>query len=168
MKKYIFIILAIVLAPIFGLAQSKSDKMYDVFADREGVTNFSFSKNMIDAIDLNIGNEDEDGEKQVSGDLTRVRFMSYNPSKGKLSGPEFLEKAAGFLPKSTYHKYKDPDGEDDNTEIWLMGKKNKYNECHVFFKNDNKTGLHFIVSFYGDFKVSDMEGIKELGRGFSD
>ncbi len=165
--KYIFLFIAIVLVPLFGVAQSKSYKMYDVFTDREGVTNFSFSKNMIDAIDLSIGDEDEDGEKNVTGDLNQVRFMSYNPNKGKLSGPEFLEKAIGFLPKSSYHKYKDPDGDND-AEIWLLGKKKKYSECHVFFKNDNAESLHFIVSFYGDFKVSDMEGMKELGRGFSD
>ena len=30
-------------------AQSKSDKMYDVFENKDGISSFSFSKNMIDA-----------------------------------------------------------------------------------------------------------------------
>jgi hypothetical protein len=60
--------------------------------------------------------------------------MSYNPEKGDLSGTEFIEKVIGYLPKSAYNKYED-DELDSNTEIWLMGGKKKFQECHVFVKN---------------------------------
>ena len=165
MKKIIpFVFLMLVFCTAF--AQSKSYKMYDVFSGRDGITDFGFSKSMVDALDINF--DDSDGERNVKGDLTEIRFMSYNPEKGDLSGDEFLKKAIGYLPKSAYKKYDDGDTEDDDAEIWLLGKGKKYRECHVFINNENKDGLRFVVSFYGDFKVEDIDNLKDAGRGFSD
>lgn len=145
-------------------AQSKSDKMYNVFSGNDGVSSFSFSKSMIDAIDLNMGDNDE---KNVTGDLTRIRFMSYNPEKGNLSGSDFIDKAVDFLP-SQYKKFEDESSDDDDVEIWLLGKKKKFTECHIFVKNDDDDQMRFIVSFYGDFTVNDLEKLREKGKGFSD
>ena len=155
----------ILIASQFSNAQSKSDKMYDVFSGNDGVSSFSFSKSMIDAIDLDLG--DDDDEKNVTGDLNRIRFMSYNPEKGNLSGSDFIKKAIGFLP-SQYKKFEDESDDDEDVEIWLLGKKKKFTECHVFVKNDNDDQMRFIVSFYGDFTVNDLENLREKGKGFSD
>jgi len=146
-------------------AQSKSDKMYDLFSGKDGVSNFSFSKNMIDAIDIDLGEDDD--ERNVTGDLHQIRFMSYNPDKGSLSGSEFIKKAKGMLP-SQYKKYESEDDEDDDAEIWLLGKKKKFSECHVFINNEEDDQMRFVVSFYGDFNVNDLEGLKKTGKGFSD
>lgn len=146
-------------------AQSKSNKMYDAFANKDGISSFSFSKNMIDAINLDLG-EDED-EKTVTGDLTQIRFMSYNPDKGDLSGPDFVNRAIGYLPKSTYKKFED-DEDDSDAEIWLMGKKKKFQECHIFVKNDEADGMQFVVSFFGDFTVNDLEKLRKTGEDFSE
>ncbi len=146
-------------------AQSKSDKMYDAFENKDGISSFTFSKNMIDAINLDLG---EDGdEKSVTGDLNQIRFMSYNPGEGNLSGPQFLEKAIGYLPKSAYHKFEDDDAGSD-AEIWLMGGKKKFQECHVFVRNEDDKQMQFVVSFYGDFTVSDIDKLKKSGKGFSE
>lgn len=145
-------------------AQSKSDKMYDVFANKDGISSFSFSKNMIDAINIDLG---EDGdEKSVTGDLHQIRFMSYNPEKGSMSGNDFIEKAIGYLPKPAYYKYED-DEQDSDTEIWLMGGKKKFQECHVFLKNEDEKQMKFIVSFYGDFTVNDLKKLRKTGKDFS-
>ena len=146
-------------------AQSKSDKMYDAFSGKDGVSNFSFSKSMIDAIDIDLG--DDDDEKNVTGDLHQIRFMSYNPEKGSLSGSDFTKKAVGMLP-SSYKKYVDDNDEDSDAEIWLLGGKKKFQECHVFITNENENQMRFIVSFFGDFTVNDLEGLKKTGKGFSD
>lgn len=156
--------LFLLLASYLVSGQSKSDKMYDTFAGKEGVTDFSFSKNMVDAIDIDLGDDGE--ERRVTGDLHRIRFMSYNPDKGSLSGPEFTRKAVGLLP-AQYKKYEDDDVDSD-TEIWLLGKKKKFSECHVFVKNRDEDQMRFVVSFYGDFTVNDIEGLKETGKGFSE
>ena len=165
MKNLVFTFVFAFAGIIFTNAQSKSDKMYNVFSGKDGVSNFSFSKNMIDAIDLDVS--DDGGEKSVTGDLHQVRFMSYNPKKGDLSGSEFIKKATGLLP-SEYKKYEEADDEDDDAEIWLLGGKKKFSECHVFINNDEDTSMKFVISFYGDFTVNDIEGLKKTGRGFSD
>jgi hypothetical protein len=146
-------------------AQSKSDKMYDAFSKDDAITSFSFSKNMIDAINIDLGEGDE--EKQVTGDLHQIRFMSYNPEKGDLTGPGFLEKAKDYLPKSVYHKFEDDD-DDSDAEIWLMGNKKKFQECHVFVKNESDDQMQFVVSFYGDFTVNDLEKLRKKGKDFSE
>jgi hypothetical protein len=165
MNKLIFIVTLTLATVGFTCAQSKSDKMYDVFANKDGISSFTFSKNMIDAINIDLG---EDGQKkQVTGDLHQIRFMSYNPGKGDLSGSEFIEKVIGYLPKSAYKKYED-DEDDSNTEIWLMGGKKKFQECHVFVRNEADNQMQFVVSFYGDFTVNDLKKLRKTGKDFSE
>lgn len=159
-------ILSIVILLISQMvfAQSKSDKMYDAFASKDGISSFSFSKNMIDAINIDLG---EDGdEKSVTGDLHQIRFMSYNPEKGSLSGTDFIERAIGYLPKPFYFKYED-DEQDNDAEIWLMGGKKKFQECHVFLRNENENQMKIIVSFYGDFTVNDLKKLRKTGKEFT-
>ncbi len=155
--------LAFLLASLLAGAQSKSDKMYDLFSGRDGVTNFTFSKNMIDAIDIDLDGNHE--ERNVTGDLHQIRFLSYNPGKGKLSASEFTKKAVAMLP-AQYKKYQE--NEDDDAEIWLLGKKKKFTECHVFTKGENNKNFRIIVSFYGDFTVNDIDKLCEKGKTFSE
>lgn len=164
-KRTLLILVVITGTVMIVGAQSKSDKMYDVFSGQDGITNFSFSKSMIDAIDIDLGEDDD--ERNVTGDLNRIRFMSYNPEKGSLSGSEFIKKAVGMLPPQ-YKKYEDEDDEDDDAEIWLLGKKKKFTECHVFINNEEDDQMRFVVSFYGDFNVNDLDQLKKKGKGFSD
>ncbi len=158
----IFFALGMFLASLVTNAQSKSEKMYNVFDNKDGVTNFSFSKSMIDAVDINL---DDDDESNVTGDLYQVRFMSYNPKKGAMSGSDFTKRAIGYLPKSVYKKYT---GENDNdSEIWLRGGKRKFKECHIFTKSNDNEQLRFVVSFYGNFKVNDLDKLKNTGKSIS-
>lgn len=166
MTKIVFLITLVVTLAFNSKAQSRSDKMYDALSDLDGVTNISFSKNMVDAVNLNVG--DEGDERKVTGNLHQVRFMSYNPKKGDLPGYDFIKKAVAYLQKSDYKKYEEEGDDFNNGEIWLMGNKRKYQECHVFIKNKNANGLQFVVSFYGDFRVEDIEGLKKAGRDFSE
>lgn len=160
----LFFALGLMLSTLLCFAQSKSDKIYDAFEDQDGVTSFTFTKNMTDAFNIDLG--DDGDEKQVSGDLHEVRFMSYNPEKGELSGDAFIRKSIAMLP-SQYKKYEDDD-QDSDTEIWLLGNKRKYSECHVFIRNESVKGNSFLVSFYGDFTVDDLEGLKKTGKGISE
>jgi hypothetical protein len=164
MKKTVVLLIFALLGSLMVSAQSKSDKMYDVFDGKDGVFNLSFSKNMIDAIDIDLG---EDDDKNVTGDLHQIRFMSYNPKKGSLSGSQFTEKAINLLP-SQYKKYVDEDDENSDAIIYLLGKKKKFSECHVFITNEYDDQMRFVVSFFGDFTVNDIDGLKQTGRGMSD
>ena len=68
---------------------------------------------------------------------------------------------------SQYKKYVDEDNDEDDAEIYLLGGKRKFKECHVFITNQNDDQRRFVVSFYGDFTVSDLDGLKEAGEGLS-
>ncbi len=160
----LFTIASILVSQLIS-AQSKSDKMYDAFSKDNAITSFTFSKNMIDAIDIDLGENGD--EKNVTGDLHEIRFMSYNPEKGDLSGYEFLEKAKGYLPKMSYQKFEDED-DDSDAEIWLMGGKKKFQECHIFVRNESENNMQFVVSFYGDFTVNDLEKLRKTGKDFSE
>jgi len=159
----LFFIIGFLLASLLLPAQSKSDKIYETFSGKEGVTNFSFNKNMIDVVDIDLNDENQ----HVSGDIHEIRFLSYNPGKGELSGKAFAEKATALLP-SAYKKYEDPEDDDSDAEIWLLGKRKKYSECHVFIKNEDGNGNRFIISFYGDFNVNDLEQLKNTGQNLSE
>ncbi len=164
MKQAILIVIFVCAAATFVGAQSKSDKMYDTFSERDGISSFSFSKSMIDAIDLDLG--DDGDERNVTGNLNRIRLMSYNPEKGEMSGHGFIKKAISLLP-AQYNKFEPDDDGDMDVEIWLLGKRKKFQECHVFVESDSPGGMRFVVSFYGDFTVTDLENLKEAGKGFS-
>ena len=145
---------------LFG--QSKSDKLFDAFRNKEGFTYFSVNKNMKDAFNIDLDDED----KTLTGDLHEIKFLSYKPDKGNFSGPSFINKAARLLP-AAYDKLK-LEGDDNNAIIWKLGNKKKVSEFHVFIKNDSPSGMHFLISFFGDFNINDADGIKEIGLSFSD
>ena len=52
--------------------------------------------------------------------------------------------------------------------IGIIGKKKKFSECHVFIKNKEEDQMRFVVSFYGDFTLNDLDQLKKKGKGFSD
>jgi len=160
----LFFALGLTLATLLSSAQSKADRIYDAFENEEGVSSFTFTKNMVDAFNIDLGDDGE--EKKVTGDLQKIRFMSYNPEKGDISGESFIRKSVSMLP-SQYKKYEDDESDDSDAEIWLLGGKKKYSECHIFIRNNNPNSNCFLVSFYGDFTVNDLDGLKETGKGFS-
>lgn len=157
------LLLLIMAVALIGNGQSKSDKIYDTFRGKEGVAHFSFSKSMLDAVDLDLGDDDE---KNISGNLHEVRFLSYNPGKGDLKGSEFIQKAVKLLP-AQYRQFEGDSEDAQDAEIWLLGKKKKFKECHVFVKNEKEDQMRFVVSFYGDFTVSDLDKLKCAGKDFS-
>lgn len=152
----LFLIISVVV-----MAQSKSNKLFDTFRNKPGVSYFAFNKDMQSAfnIDLDSGNT-------ISGDLKEVRFLSYNPHKGSLSGNDFMHKAIGLLPRS-YKQLLSVD-DDSDTEVWMLGNKRKASEFHVFVHNSSSEDMQFVVSFYGDFDIKeDLESIREISLSMS-
>jgi len=143
------------------VGQSKSDRIYNSFNNSEGCSQFSFSKTMLDVVNIDL---DEEG-KTVTGDLHEIRLLSYNPAKGAMSGPQFIRKAADLLP-SSYDKL-DLEDDNDGIEAWMLGNKRKASEFHLFIKSDNPESMHFLVSFYGKFKIDDMDKLTHIGINLS-
>ncbi len=157
----IIIIVALVLIAGAAAAQSKSDKVFDAFRNKPGVSYFSFNKSMQDLFDINL---DEEG-KNIKGDVNEIRFLSYNPEKGKLTGSEFISKASGLLPRA-YDRVVKADAENQS-EVWMLGNKRKASEFHVFIRNESDDDLQFLISFYGDFDIDDIDNVREIGLNMS-
>ena len=142
-------------------AQRRSDRLYDVFRNKPGVAYFAITKDLQDA--FNIGLEDEG--KNINGDIHEIRLMSYNPEKGPLKGNEFSKKTADML--SSMCKHLDSADLDDGAEIWMTGNKRKASEFHILVPGEDEDSHCFLISFYGDFDITDAEGIKHLGAHLS-
>ena len=158
------ILLAMMLSSLFGLAQSKSDKLYDMFAGKDGVVSISFSKSVIKPFEVFI----DDDTKKVIYNMEKIRFMSYNEKKGDLDAYNVYARIQKELKGGSYFEI-DPDeincdeadieiDADDDVKLIGHGKKDKMDEFHlVTFDNE----LCLIFSFYGKITVED---IKEFGR----
>ncbi len=144
---------------LFGLTQfvsaqnDVSDKMYHYFKGMDEVTYMAFSKSMMDFVDLDL--DDEFGEdSNVTGDLNEVRLLIYKPDTKP--NKSFSDQVLGFLKKGKYEKIEDDD-KDDDTEVWVNRNGRKIYECHVIFQGD-RNGV--LLSFFGDFKVKDVEKLE--------
>ena len=158
-KLTLTILLMVACTALF--AQSKSDRLFDTFKNKPGVSYFDFNKNMQDAFNIDL-----DEGKTITGDLHEIRFMAYNPEKGELDGHEFLRKAIGLLP-AAYDRLASVDDES-NLDIFVLGKKHKAKEFHVLVHNDSPNGRQFVVSFYGDFDLKkDVDGLREISISMS-
>jgi hypothetical protein len=63
-------VIVILFTTFTGFAQSRSYRIFDEFAHKDGFINLAFSKAMIDAVDLNIDEEN----KKITGDLMEIRI----------------------------------------------------------------------------------------------
>ena len=146
------------LAAIAGNSQSKSYKIYESYGNEDGFSYFTFSKSMIDAIDLNL----DDENKRVTGDLREIRVMVYNPAKGKLKS-NFADEMSLRLKGMNYQKTEPKDAGDDG-EFWIEGNGKKVKECHVVIRNNEKNSFGCLVSFYGDFTVDELSKFEKFSK----
>ena len=118
------------------------------YASKDGVTAFSFSKDMIDALDFDMNVNDK--MKYVKGDLTSIKFLAFSDDGQNDSG-ELLKD----LKKSGYEKIK-WEG-DDNDEILLYADRNgnRFSEIHFITLSNEKPKV--MISFYGDITVKEHQ-----------
>ena len=74
------ILIAMLLSFLSGFTQSKAQKIFDRYSKEEGFTYFTFTKSMIDMMNLNL---DEEGKK-ITGDFSELRLLIYNSEKAKI------------------------------------------------------------------------------------
>ena len=154
------VLVAIIVSTLTGYTQSKSYRIFDEFANHDGFTYMTFSKSMIDAVNLNL----DDENKKVTGDLNEIRILVLNREKNKLGGslPKIISDKFNKL---NYRKVepKDEDG-SDNVEFWIEGDSKRVKECHVIVKDSKDNQFNCMVSFYGNFKVEDLKSFEKFSR----
>jgi hypothetical protein len=154
------ILVAMLLSFLSGFGQTKSQKIYDRYQREAGFTYFSFSKSMIDALNMDL---DEEGKK-ITGDFQECRILIYNAEKGKMKN--FYQQISKELEASRYEQVH-PKGQksSDDAEFWIEGKGDRVSECHIIFsdKGDSHNSA-LLVSFYGNFKVEDLKKLEKIGQ----
>lgn len=154
------ILVAMLLSFLSGFGQSKAQKIYDRYPKETGFTYFSFSKSMIDALNLNM---DEEGKK-ITGDFQECRVLIYNAEKGRIK--HFAEILSDEL-NSLHYEQAHPKGEkaNDGTEFWIEEKGDRVSECHMILGNNgNEHNSTLFISFYGNFKVEDLKKLEKIGQ----
>jgi len=154
------VLVAIIVTTLTGSAQSKSYRIFDEFSNREGFTSLSFSKSMIDAVDLEL----DDENKKITGDLNEIRILFLNREKSNL-GVSLPKTIADKFNKLNYKKVEPKDkGDSDDVEFWIEGDSKKVRECHVIVTDSKDNQFSCLVSFYGNFKVEDLEKFEKFSR----
>jgi hypothetical protein len=158
------VLVAIIVSTLTGYSQSRSYRIFDEFANHDGFTYMTFSKSMIDAVNLNL----DDENKKVTGDLNEIRILVLNREKSNLGGslPKIISDKFNKL---NYRKVepKDEDG-SDNVEFWVDGDSKRVKECHVIVKDSKDNQFSCLVSFYGNFKVEDLKSFEKFSRKQAD
>ncbi len=154
------ILIALFITSLTGSGQSKSYRIFDEFANKDGFTYLSFSKSMIDAVNLTLDEEN----KKVTGDLKEIRILLLNREKSDQSEalPKILSEKFNRM---NYKKVEPKDQKDeDDAEFWIEGDANRVKECHVIVKDHNDNKFSCLVSFYGNFKVEDLKSLEKFSR----
>ncbi len=121
---------ALIIVATFSLsmyAQDRpSDRLFEKMALKPGITMMSFSKSMLDAVNLNF--DDEDGEdSNVTGDLSEVKLLIYKAPEGE-EPLAFRETTLNYLPLSRYDKVEDDDVDED-VDIRILRKGKNVMSC---------------------------------------
>jgi len=154
------LLVALVISTLAGSGQSRSYRIYDEFSNHDGFTYLAFSKSMIDAVDLKLDEEN----KKITGDLNEIRILVLNREKSNLGGslPKIISEKFNKL---NYKKVQPKDSDDsDNVEFWVEGDSKKVKECHVIIRDDKDNQFSCLVSFYGNFKVEDLDSFEKFSR----
>lgn len=154
------ILIAILVSSLTTNGQNKSHRIYEDFANKEGITHFTLSRNMINVVNLTL----DDENKSVSGDLHEIKVLFFNPEKGNLKN-SFSKIVNGKLKRMNYREVEN-DCKDQNTEsrFWIRGSRKHVKECHVVLAGTDKDSYGCLVSFYGDMDVKDLDVLEALSR----
>jgi hypothetical protein len=154
------ILVAIIISTLTGSGQSRSYRIFDEFSNHEGFSYLAFSKSMIDAVNLNL----DDENKKITGDLNEIRILILNREKSNLGG-SLARTISEKLNRLNYRQVEPKDSKDnDNAEFWVEGDSKKIKECHVIIKDNEDKQFNCLVSFYGNFKVEDLDRLEKFSR----
>jgi len=154
------ILVAIIITTLTGSSQSRSYRIFDEYSKHEGFSYLAFSKSMIDAVNLNL----DDENKKITGDLNEIRILILNREKSNLGG-SLSKIISEKLNKLNYRQVEPKDAKDnEDVEFWVEGDSKRIKECHVIIKDNKDKQFSCLVSFYGNFKVEDLDRLEKFSR----
>ena len=143
MKKFIYLVLFV---PSLVLAQKSSQEIHERFENEKGVNSITFSKMMLDAIDMT--SESDDGTvHHLTGDLHKVKFLNFNEDANLNS----FEKLNSLFINSKYEIVDLDDSE--GVTVYIARKGKRILEIHLLL---NDIGEGSLVSIYGKLKAEEL------------
>ncbi len=152
MKNLITLLFVLILP--FGLsAQTKGEKLYQKYADKENVMSFSFGGSFLPDLDLKI---DEDGVKsKIKGSYKNIKFLSLGDNADKMLVTRFKKDITSQLSHGGNYKEVLLDKDNKNAHFYAKGNGKEFSEFHVLsYGNTLNTTL---ISFYGNFTVEQIK-----------
>ena len=102
MKK-IILSLIIMACPLMMLAQNtRLDKLFDEYADKEGYTTVIITKSMFDLFASVANDKDDKDLKDITGKLDKIRILSCDCKSGTKATIDFYNRVIENLPKQDY------------------------------------------------------------------
>ncbi|MGB0391716.1 MAG: DUF4252 domain-containing protein [Salibacteraceae bacterium] len=147
--KTIISILALTSISLLGFSGGKSEKIHEEFASKQGVVSMTFSKEMLEAFDL-----DFDWQKALmnfSGDFAKIKILF-------LSGQNAY--TADIQKRLKKYGYKQVDLEGNNEadlQIYTDKKRKEFNEIHLMSTGE---GSGMLISVFGKFVITDKQDLK--------
>ena len=159
--KTLFLLIGLTIFTFANAQDRPSDKFFNTLRERDDVSTFSFSKNMIDMIDMNItADADADGDKKVTGLLNEIKVSIFDKTKN----PKSENEAISFFKKTPFSEI-DMDDKDNEARVFVNRKGKTIHECHIGIAGEKKFVL---ISFFGDFKIEDVDALKKSAKGLAD
>ena len=156
MKQLLSFALMLALSIALNAQTRPADRLFEKIALRQGITMMSFSKEMLDAVNLNFDYAEGTPESNMRGDLHEVKLVIYKTPENE-KPMAFRKTALSYLPLSQYTKIEDNSSEED-VDIRILRKGKKVSECHVLFQGEANGVL---LSFFGNFKIDDVHKLAE-------
>jgi len=157
MKKIAIILLAIAL-PMLMQAQTKGEKLHAKYSNIDDFNSFSFSGSFLKNLDFEV--DEDELEKNVTGDCKNIKFLTYKHNNGDET--KFKKIVISQLSKGDSYKEvltEDRDENSDEVHFYAKGKGKKFSEFHILHYNNNRTSL---VSFFGDFHVDELKTLSHM------
>ncbi len=156
MKK-VAIILMVILFPVLIQAQTKAEKLHEKYAKLDEFSSFSFSGNFLKNLDFDV--DEDEFEKNVTGDCDGIKLLSYKHENGDET--KFKKIVTSTLSSGKYKEIlKDikKDECSDDVYFFALGKRKRFSEFHLLHYNENRTSL---VSFFGDFHIDELKSLSK-------
>ncbi len=153
--KNLTVILFVLLLP-FGLsAQTKGEKLYQKYADKENVISLSFGGSFLPDLNLDIT---EDGVKQeIKGSYKAVKFLSISNEADEMLISRFKKDITSLLSHGGGYKEVLLDNDNKDTHFYAKGNGKKFSEFHIL--SYGSTLNTTLISFYGEFTVKQLKGL---------
>ncbi len=154
MTSLLFAVLFITVSA--GLAQNRpSDALFNQLAAQKGITTMSFSQNFIEMIDMAISDDDIESQK-VTGPLQEIKMTICNAEEA----PGWGSKIEEYMQRRPFSEV-ETDDKDDDCRVFVNRKGKRIDACHILFKGQKNLVM---LSFFGEFKLEDVDQIKRKAR----